>query len=148
LHKPESAYSDGGDFHLLKGAFEKNKVLKPNKWNDMFNYNINVCEVRDIDMYGGQFTWTNSQAVPTLEKLDKFLVSKEWELLFPLTIVHKLIRVISDHNPIILDTMEGREKHIKEFTFEKRWPKEEQFIPRVARIWAQPVRARDSLTLL
>jgi hypothetical protein len=41
--------------------------------------------------------------------------------------------------------MEGREKQAREFRFEKRWLKEEDFLPRVARIWAQPVRARDSL---
>jgi hypothetical protein len=112
----------------------------------MFNYIINICELREIDMSGGQFTWSNNQAVPTLEKLDRFLVSKEWELLFPLTTIHKLSREISDHSPIILDTMEGREKQIKEFRSDKRWLKEENFLPKVYRIWSQPVRARDSLS--
>jgi hypothetical protein len=111
----------------------------------MFNSVINVCELREIEISGGQYTRTNNQAVPTLEKLDRFLISREWELLFPLTTVHKLIREISDHNPIILDTMEGREKQAREFRFEKRWLKEEDFITRVARIWSQPVRAKDSL---
>jgi hypothetical protein len=113
----------------------------------MFNYIINICELREIDMSRGQFTWSNNQTVPTLEKLDRFLVSREWELLFPLTTVHKLSREISDHNPIILDTMEGSEKQIKEFRFDKRWLKEESFLPKVARVWAQPIRARDNLSL-
>jgi hypothetical protein len=82
-----------------------------------------------------------------LGKLDRFLVSKEWELLFPLTTVHKLSREISDHNSIILDTMEGREKQIKEFRFDKRWLKEETFLPKIARVWAQPIRAKDNLSL-
>jgi endonuclease/exonuclease/phosphatase family metal-dependent hydrolase len=131
----------GGDFNLLRGANEKNKALKRSRWNDMFNYIINTCEMREIDMSGGQFTWSNNQTVPTLEKLDRFLVSREWELLFPLTTVHKLFREISDHNPIILDTMEGREKQSKEFRFDKRWLKDESFLPKVVRVWAQPVRA-------
>jgi hypothetical protein len=80
------------------------------------------------------------------KKLDRFLVSREWELLFPLTTVHKLSREISDHNPIILDTMEGREKQSSDFIFDKRWLKDESFHPKVARVWAQPVRARDSLS--
>jgi hypothetical protein len=79
--------------------------------------------------------------------LDKFLVSREWELLFPLTIVDKLIREVYDHNPIILDTMEGREKQAREFRFEKRYLKEVNFLPRVSRIWAQSVKAKDSLAL-
>jgi hypothetical protein len=85
--------------------------------------------------------------MPTLEKLDRFIVNREWELLFPLTIVHKLIREVSDHNPIIIDTMEGAGKQNRDFRFEKRWLKEEEFLPRVVRIWAQPVRARDSLAV-
>jgi hypothetical protein len=43
----------GGDFNLLRGANEKNKALKPSRWNDMFNYIINTCELREIDMSGG-----------------------------------------------------------------------------------------------
>jgi exonuclease III len=117
----------GGDFNLLRSAADKNKAIRHNKWNDMFNSVINVCELREIEMSGGQYTWTNNQAVPTLEKLDRFLISREWELLFPLTTVHKLIREISDHNPIILDTMEGREKQVREFRFEKRWLKKKIF---------------------
>jgi hypothetical protein len=111
----------------------------------MFKSIINICEMREIDMSGGQFTWSNNQAVPTLEKLDRFIVSREWELLFPLTTVHKLTREVSDHSPIIIDTMEGKENQRREFRFEKRWLKEEDFLHRVDRIWAQPVRARDSL---
>jgi hypothetical protein len=56
-------------------------------------------------------------------------------------------REISDHNPIILDTMEGKENKIREFRFEKRWLKEDDFMPRFARIWVHPVRAKESLAL-
>jgi hypothetical protein len=111
----------------------------------MFNYIINSCELRDLEMSGCQFTWSNNHASPTLEKLDRFLVSKEWELLFPLTTVHKLAREVSDHNPLILDTMENREQRSREFRFEKRWLKEDSFVSRVDRIWARPVRFSDSL---
>jgi hypothetical protein len=72
----------GVDFNSLRGADDKNKTLRPNKWNDMFNYIINTCELRELELSGGQFTWSNNHAVPTLEKLDRFLVSKEWEVLF------------------------------------------------------------------
>ena len=45
------------------------------------------------------FTWSNNQECPTLEKLDRILVTKEWEDIFPQTLVTKLPREISDHNP-------------------------------------------------
>jgi hypothetical protein len=37
-------------------------------------------------------------------------MSDTWESLFPLTTVHKLNREVSDHNPLILDTMENKPK--------------------------------------
>jgi hypothetical protein len=85
--------------------------------------------MREIDMSGGQFTWSNNQVVPTLEKLDRFIVSREWELLFPLTIVHKLTREVSDHRPIIIDTMEGKENQRREFRFEKKVVEGRRFSP-------------------
>jgi hypothetical protein len=57
-----------------------------------------------------------------------------------------MTREISDHNTIILDTMEGKESKIREFRFEKRWLKDD-FMPRVARIWVHPGRAKGSLAL-
>jgi hypothetical protein len=43
--------------------------------------------------------------------------------------------------------MEGKENKIREFRFEKKWLKEDDFMPRVARIWVHPVKAKESLAL-
>jgi hypothetical protein len=72
-------------------------------------------------------------------------MSTEWEDLFPLTTVHKLSREISDHNPLILDTLEARIKKNKEFRFEKGWIREDDFLARVDRAWQQGVKANNSL---
>lgn len=61
-------------------------------------------------MYGGIYTWFNNQENPTLEKLDKILVSKDWEDLFPTAIVKRLPREVSDHNPLIIS---GPQKALK-----------------------------------
>jgi hypothetical protein len=34
-------------------------------------------------MVGGLYTWTNKQKTPTLEKVDRILMSHDWEILFP-----------------------------------------------------------------
>jgi hypothetical protein len=39
-----------------------------------------------------------------LEKLNRILVTKEWEDIFPQAMVKKLPREISDHNPLILSS--------------------------------------------
>lgn len=46
--------------------------------------------------------WSNNQLTPTLEKVDRILMNKEWEDLFPKVMVKKLPREVSDHNPLIL----------------------------------------------
>ena len=124
----------GGDFNIIRFASEKNKAWRPSRWSDTFNSIINTYELRELDMDGGQFTWSNNQKNPTLEKLDRFLMSKSWEMIFPLTTVHKLSRDVSDHCPIILDTMKGRTQKSKDFRFDKRWLKEESFMMRVSKI--------------
>jgi hypothetical protein len=71
----------GGYFNIIRFSFEKNKRMRSNKWSDMINSIINTYALREIHMSAGQYTWTNSQANPTLEKLDKFLMSSDWESL-------------------------------------------------------------------
>jgi endonuclease/exonuclease/phosphatase family metal-dependent hydrolase len=68
----------------------------------------------------GQYTWSNNQKNPTLEKLDRILVNSEWENLFPLTQARKLPRVMSDHNPLIVDTGEKPMIKSAEFRSAKR----------------------------
>jgi hypothetical protein len=34
-------------------------------------------------MSGGMFTWINNQTPPVLEKLDRVLMTRSWEDLFP-----------------------------------------------------------------
>ena len=45
----------------------------------MFNMIIESLNLREIELTGRQFTWANSLPVPTYEKLDRVLVSVEWE---------------------------------------------------------------------
>ena len=53
-------------------------------------------------MTDGLYTWSNNQDFPTLEKLDRILVSEEWEDNFPYAIAKRLPREVSDHNPLII----------------------------------------------
>jgi hypothetical protein len=81
------------------------KIRGLHKHTGLFNSIINMNELIDLHMTGGKFTWSNNQRDPTLEKLDRYLVSKTWESIYPLAIVHKLPREASDHNPLILSTL-------------------------------------------
>lgn len=72
------------------------------KFPTLFNTLIHLYELRELNMPGGLYTWTNNQEPPTLEKLDRLLINKEWEDIFPMAMIKKLPRDLSDHNPLIL----------------------------------------------
>jgi hypothetical protein len=67
------------DFNILRYSKEKNKNFNNNRFSEMFNWVINSYEPRDVSLSGGLFTWSNNQDNPTLERLDRVLISPEWE---------------------------------------------------------------------
>jgi endonuclease/exonuclease/phosphatase family metal-dependent hydrolase len=54
----------------------------------------------DLPLAGGESTWVNNTS---WSRLDRFLVSPEWEFSYPGLMQKKLLRVCSDHVPILLD---------------------------------------------
>ena len=96
-------------------------------------------------MSGGLYTWSNNQEIPTLKKLDRILISKDWEDAFPNTLVKKLPREVSDHNPLILfSDICPPHKNIQ-FRFELSWLSQPDFIPNVKKIWKKPCKAKSTL---
>jgi hypothetical protein len=63
----------GGDFNIIRNdRFEE-------RWPFLFNAVIDSLDLREIELSGRKFTWANSRRVPTYERLDRVLVSTEWE---------------------------------------------------------------------
>jgi exonuclease III len=103
----------GGDFNILRSSDEKNKAFQANRFIDMFNWIINSYELREILLNGGKYTWSNNQADPRLERLDRLLMNSKWEELHPLTNLRKIPRFMSDHNPMLLCTELERQRNKK-----------------------------------
>ena len=74
-------------------------------------------------MGGGKFTQTNNLPEPTYEKLDRLLMDTEWDVKFPLVIVHVLehIDYLSDHAHILLTTCSSRPNGEYQFKFVLDW---------------------------
>jgi hypothetical protein len=106
---------------------------------------MHLYELRELIMTGGMFTWSNNQETPILEKLDRIFVSKEWEDLFPLTMVKKLPREVSDPNPLFLLTDSKISSKSIQLRFELSWLKNYDFFKQVEKIWADPCRASSTL---
>jgi endonuclease/exonuclease/phosphatase family metal-dependent hydrolase len=58
--------------------------------------------LKEIRLLGRQFTWANNLPDPTFEKLDRVLVTAEWDQAYPLAVVIGMNRDISDHVPLLL----------------------------------------------
>ena len=84
MRKGDPSCGVGGDFNLIRNRQEKNSHNIDQSLMNMFNEFINLYKLREIARGGPQYTWANNQVNPVLVKLDRFLVSTEWEERFPL----------------------------------------------------------------
>lgn len=111
-----------------------------------FNAIIENLELQEIEMVGRQFTWANNLVPPTFEKLDRVLMSPNWELKFPNVTVQALDRFWSDHTPLLLNGMAPTNlgNHY-EFKFELAWLIRDGFHDMVSSIWQQENRGESAI---
>ena len=91
-----------------------------------FSEIIEDLGLRDIPLQGGPFTWRGGRNNCSMPRIDRFLVSNDWENYFSGVIQTTLPRPISDHCPILLDAG-GIRKGPTPFRFEVMWLKVDGF---------------------
>lgn len=101
----------GGDFNVIRRSKERNMPKDGGKWSFIFNAIIEIEGLKELEMSGQNFTWSNDHECPLYEKLDRILVSGDWEMHFPLTTVRCLERALSDHAPFLLDSGDMKVKN-------------------------------------
>ena len=135
----------GGDFNIMRHSKEKNKNNFNPRWPFLFNAVIDSFDLREIELTSRQFTWANSLSDLTFEKLDRVLMTTEWEFKYPLVTVHALDRGVSDHAPLLLDTGEpSYTGAVKQFKMELSWFSHEDFRDRVVQIWNKSVNGQNA----
>ena len=55
----------GGDFNLIRSMSECNKEMALNKWSRFFNAIIENWELKELEMHGRRYTWSNDHTAPT-----------------------------------------------------------------------------------
>ncbi|WVZ91838.1 hypothetical protein U9M48_037961 [Paspalum notatum var. saurae] len=136
----------GGDFNILRNSKEKNNERYSERWPFLFNVVIDSFDLREVKLLGRQFTWANSLPNPTYEKLDRALMSSEWDFKYPLVIIHALDRGVSDHTPLLLDT--GTSAFVgcnRQFKLELSWISCEEFNDKVIELWKRPAKGKNSV---
>ena len=124
----------GGDFNVVRFPNERGAGggISSAMWD--FSEFISEQGLLDLPLVGGRFTWSSNQENPSMSRLDRFLVSPEWDDQFSTAVQSLLPRTLSDHFPILLDC--GRNRGGKyPFKFENMWLRAEGFVDRVKHWW-------------
>lgn len=112
----------------------------------LFNDLIKGFALIDLPMANQSFTWSNLQKSPTLAKLDRFLISTEWDLDFPLTKVEALPRVTSDHCSILLTAKRSdMMRKNKLFRFEEAWLNHGDFVSKLPSWWREGTQKKSTV---
>ncbi|XP_042942615.1 uncharacterized protein LOC122276776 [Carya illinoinensis] len=122
----------GGDFNITRFPSERsgNSQLSPTmtEFSDCI-FDLNLV---DLPLVGGPFTWSNNQIY---SRLDRFLISPDWECHYLEVSQKRLPRLCSDHFPILLDGG-GIQGGRRSFMFENMWLKSEGFVDKVRHWWS------------
>lgn len=85
-------------------------------------------------MSGRKYTWANTRDQPSMAKLDRFLLSNEWNAKFPNTKQKTLPNTSSDHCPVMIEAFTDFRK-TKTFRFETFWLHMPEFKDMVKEEW-------------
>jgi hypothetical protein len=79
-----------GDFNMIYKAADKNNSRLNRRLMGRFCRFLNDVSLKELHLGGRLFTWSNERSHPTLERIDREFVSKEWDEIYPNNDLHLL----------------------------------------------------------
>jgi hypothetical protein len=135
-----------GDFNLISPAADKSNSNINLRLMGQFRDLIQDLELIDYPLIGRKFTWSSTRDISTHTRIDRVLVSRDWDLAFPQFQLTPASSNVSDHCPMLLSKMER--KHYQGFRFEAHWLQHDDFMSIVSTAWEKPVRSADAIRVL
>ncbi|XP_075499746.1 uncharacterized protein LOC142538273 [Primulina tabacum] len=122
----------GGDFNEI--SFDSEKFggnRKPAAQTRAFRDTLSDCGLQNLHGSGDLFTWVNRRSLEhnIFERLDRFVATFEWRLLYPVAKAQSLDFYHSDHRPILLELGKTNDQLVHSghvFRFEPHWVTEEE----------------------
>ena len=136
----------GGDFNEILSPNERSRGGRISKSMRRFADVLNDLGLRDLPLQGGHYTWQGGPNGRSMSRLDRFLVSPDWESQCNKVIQRRLPRPVSDHFPIMLDS-EGVRSGPTPFRFELMWLKYEGFKD-ILKGWWQDLQYHGSFSFI
>jgi exonuclease III len=102
-HQWTQPWSIFGDFNVVRFPSERRGCVRINPAMVDFSDFIEGFYLVDLPLNGGLYTWCNGLANPSMSRIDRVLVSTNWEEHYPDVVQKLLPKPISDHNPVLLE---------------------------------------------
>ncbi len=106
-----------GDLNVVRFPSERRGCSRISPSMVEFSDFIESQNLVDLPLMGGSYMWCNGAAIPSMSRIDRILVSTEWEEQYPDVVQKLLPKPISYHNPIMLEAR-GMARGKTSFKFE------------------------------
>ncbi|XP_042962521.1 uncharacterized protein LOC122296792 [Carya illinoinensis] len=134
-----------GDFNEIMYQDEKFGFgTRPFKQMEEFRLALVDCGLMDTGFIGSIFTWCNKREGLDLTKsrLDRALINEDWENLFDINQTHVLPGQCSDHNPLLIHSVNSKQEVVLKrrlFKYEVAWGNREGCKELIKEVWRQRI---------
>nr|CAN78335.1 hypothetical protein VITISV_004143 [Vitis vinifera] len=135
-----------GDFNMIRFPSERSRGGRLSQEMRRFSEVVEELDLRDLPLQGGSFTWCGGLNNRSKSRIDRFLISEEWESHFQGAVQTILTRPVSDHAPVLLDGG-GMRRGPTPFRFENMWLKSEGF-KEVLKQWWEGIQVSGSTSFI
>lgn len=110
---------------------------------------LDACGMIDMGFRGAKYTWSNLRYIIDLiqERLDKSFCNAAWRLLYPEAIVKHLVKVNSNHCPILIELEKSIALNLpRPFRFQPIWLSHPDFSDVVRGAWSNIESLNNAIT--